>query len=255
MIAYITGSGFYDHPAFQPLTVSTRFGDAVLYRGSMNGQEVLLLPRHGNGHHFLPHQINHRANLLALKEAGATAVVSFSVCGLLRKDWPLAFPLLAGDLYFPDNRLGDGSACTLFTEPGESGRGHLLAGTLFNQRLSKRLNSGVLMPHAALQGTYAHVTGPRFNTRPEIRALQAAGCDFLSQTCGPEAVLANELELPYALLGFGIDYANGVTDSPTPVEELNRNLAKAKSAFLSVMETLRLPEEGCGFENFVYRFQ
>jgi len=255
MLAYITGSGFYDHPAFEPEQVRTRFGDVTLYRGILKERTVLLLPRHGAGHRALPHQINHRANLLALKEAGATAVISTSVCGLLRADWPLATPLLADDLYFPDNRLGDGSACTLFTEPGEPGRGHLLAGSLFHKGLLKAIHSSLVTRHSPFSGTYAHVPGPRFNTRTEILALQSAGCDFLSQTCGPEAVLANELELPYALVGFGIDYANGVREEPTPVEVLNQNLAKAKTVFMDLMNDLVLSEDGFAFENFVYRFE
>jgi len=97
------------------------------YTGENSSEKFLERSRHGQGHRFLPHQINHRANLLALKEAGGTAVVSFSVCGLLRSDWPLAAPLLATDLFFPENRLGDGSACTLFTEPGEPGRGAVIS--------------------------------------------------------------------------------------------------------------------------------
>lgn len=254
MLAYITGSGFYDHPAFAPEEVSTRFGAVTVYRGDINGRPALLLPRHGKGHRDLPHQINHRAHLSALKQAGATAVISCSVCGLLRPDWSLAAPLLAADLYFPDNRLGDGSACTLFTEPGGPGRGHLLAGSLFHSSLVQAIDAWIGEDPSPLRGTYAHVPGPRFNTRTEIRALQAAGCDVLSQTCGPEAVLANELELPYALLGFSIDYANGVPESPTPVETLNENLVKAKTLFTSLIETFSPPENGLAFENFVYRF-
>ncbi|MDA3872640.1 MAG: MTAP family purine nucleoside phosphorylase [Kiritimatiellae bacterium] len=254
MLAYITGSGFYDHPAFSPMEVATRFGDVTLYRGDINGHPTLLLPRHGKGHRDLPHQINHRAHFSALKQAGATAVISCSVCGLLRADWPLATPLLATDLYFPDNRLGDGSACTLFTEPGEPGRGHLLVGSLCHSSLIREIDASIGTNPSPMRGTYAHVPGPRFNTRTEIRALQAVGCDFLSQTCGPEAVLSNELELPYSLLGFGIDYANGVSDSPTPVETLSENLGKAKTRFTTLIETFSPPENELAFENFVYRF-
>ena len=71
-------------------------------------------------------------------------------------------------------------------------------------------------------GCYGHVDGPRFNTRAEIRMLQAAGVTAVSQTAGPETVLCGEAELPYALLGYATDYANGVTPEPTPVEELVR---------------------------------
>ncbi|MCC5847276.1 MAG: MTAP family purine nucleoside phosphorylase [Verrucomicrobia bacterium] len=256
MIAYLTGSGFYDLPEFEPIERETRFGTAWLLRGKVNGVETLLLPRHGPQHRYLPHQINHRANLLALKEAGATAVVSCSVCGILNPDWPLATPLLATDLYFPENRLGDGQCCTVFDRPGEPGRGHLLAGSLFHTKLSQAVRAAMDGHDPQTQsGTYAHVSGPRFNTVSEIKALRTAGVDFLSQTCGPEAVLANELELPYALAAFGIDYANGVQNMPTPIEVLNNNLAAAKETFVRLIQTLREPTEGFTFENFVYRFE
>lgn len=252
MIAYITGSGFYDKDGFTEKSVSTRFGTVTLLLGQSAGAPCILLPRHGKGHRNLPHQINHRAHLLALKEAGATAVISLSVCGIIDPAWELARPILATDLLFSENRLGNGETCTIFDQPAAPGRGHLLASTLFNSGLSEILTDTLSEP--PLAGVYGHVPGPRFNTRSEIRALQASSVSFISQTCGPEAVLANELELPYALLGFGIDFANGVTPIPTPVEELNHNLQTAKHVFNTLIDTLREPSGGFSFENFVYRF-
>ena len=69
-------------------------------------------------------------------------------------------------------------------------------------------------------GCYGHVDGPRFNTRAEIRGLAAAGVTAVSQTAGPETVLAGEAELPFALVGYATDYANGVQAEATPVERL-----------------------------------
>lgn len=256
-IGYITGSGFYDLPEFNAQIVETRFGPAHLLRGSVANQSVLILPRHLPGHVYLPHQINHRANLLALREAGAEAIVSCSVCGVINPDWHLGTPFLASDLYYPDNRLGDGSICTIFTEPGEVGRGHLLPNSFFNKslnvRIRKVLTSVGTKPN---EGCYAHVPGPRFDSRSEIAALRSSGIDFLSQTCGPEAILANELELPYALLGFGVDYANGVVLERTPVETLRTNLARGKACFESLIQSLSATEEAPPvFENFIYRFE
>lgn len=89
MIAFITGSGFYDFPGLEKRTFATRFGEASLLQGEIEGNPVLVLPRHGEGHRFLPHQINHRANMFALKVAGATAVVSCSVCGIINPEWEI----------------------------------------------------------------------------------------------------------------------------------------------------------------------
>lgn len=256
MIAYLTGSGFYEMPGFAKRTLATPFGEAVLAEGAnANGEAVLLLPRHGEGHRLLPHQIKHRANLFALKDAGATAIISLSVCGVLQPELPLGRPFVVEDLYFPDNRLGDGSTCTLFTQPGEPGRGHLLAASLYHTRLrmalQRHLGTG---GETVAPARYAHVPGPRFNTPMEIEALRAVGATHLSQTCGPEAVLANELELPYAMVGFSIDYANGVVPEPTPVATLQANLGKAKECFTRLIADFHLSAGELSFENFVYRF-
>jgi len=256
MIAFITGSGFYDFPGLTACEVSTRYGTARLLQGEVGGQPVLVLPRHGEGHRYLPHQIPHRAHLAALKELGATAVVSCSVCGVARPDWHPGTPLVATDLFFPENRLGDGSACTLFDQPGEPGRGHLLAASFFHTALTAAVQQHFQQTAGGCHsGCYAHVNGPRFNSVTEIRSLRAAGVDFLSQTGGPEAVLANECELPFALAGFGVDFANGVTDSPTPVEELSANLVRSKEAFTQLIEALATDRHDYRFEGFLYRFE
>ena len=84
-------------------------------------------------------------------------------------------------------------------------------------------------------GCYGHVDGPRFNTRAEIRGLAACGVTAVSQTAGPETVLCGEAELPYALLGFLTDYANGVHEEPTPVETLIEMMAASTEAFAAVL--------------------
>jgi len=255
MIAFITGSGFYEFPGLKPVELATRFGQARYLTGEIEGKPVIVLPRHGEHHRFLPHQIPHLANLMALKEAGVSAIVSCSVCGIVNPDWPIGAPLIANDLWFPENRLGDGSTCTTFDEPGKDGRGHLLATSFFNEALSNAIQRHFESSSGSCsQGCYAHANGPRFNSKAEIRGLRSTGVDFLSQTCGPEAVLANELELPYALAGFGVDYANGVQSEPTPIQTLQENLGHAKEAFTSLVHSLIQDEEEYSFENFVYRF-
>ncbi|WFB37892.1 MTAP family purine nucleoside phosphorylase [Kiritimatiellota bacterium B12222] len=251
MLAFITGSGLYQHQNLQTELVDTPYGSATLQRGTIKGKEVLMLSRHGEGHHNLPHHINHRANIQALKNAGATAIISCSVCGILNPEWSLGKPLLCTDIYFPENRLGDGSTCSLFQTPGEAGRGHLLAGSLLHSALTQAIGK---IAGDAHQGCYGNVLGPRFNTITEIKALQQIGVDFISQTCGPEAVLANEAELPYSLAAFGIDYANGVVASPTPLELLQANLEQSQNWFLKLIEELTETDETWSYENFIYRF-
>src|ERR671920_1820687 len=85
-------------------------------------------------------------------------------------------------------------------------------------------------------GCYGHVDGPRFNTRAEIRSLAAAGVTAVSQTAGPETVLCGEAELPYGLIGYATDYANGVSEVATPVEELLRLINASSDVFTGVLE-------------------
>jgi purine nucleoside phosphorylase len=85
-------------------------------------------------------------------------------------------------------------------------------------------------------GVYGHVDGPRFNTRAEIRTLAQAGVTAVSQTAGPETVLCGEAELPYGLIGYATDYANGVSEVATPVEELLRLIGASSAVFAGVLE-------------------
>ena len=91
------------------------------------------------------------------------------------------------------------------------------------------------MCRSATAACYGHVDGPRFNTRAEIRGLAACGVTHVSQTGGPEAVLCGEAELPYALLGYATDYANGVQDEATPVQTLLDMMAASTATFASVL--------------------
>ena len=141
------------------------------------------------------------------------------------------------DLHFLSNRLPDGSLCTLFTEPGALERGHWIYESPFSSDLRAALLGGAGAAGVAVRdgGCYGHVDGPRFNTRAEIRGLAAAGVTAVSQTAGPETVLCGEAELPYALLGFLTDYANGVKDVATPVETLVEMMAASGEAFAAVL--------------------
>lgn len=222
------------------------------------GREVVYVRRHGAGHERLSSSVEHRATIHGLKEAGVAGIVATTVCGVLDPSFGLGRAIVFDDLYFPDNRLPDGSACTFFSEPGMPGRGHFIFAGPFSPSL-RTVAIGAARAaglDAAGTGTYAYSLGPRFNTRAEIRALRAAGVCAVSQTAGPEAVLAGELELPYCLVGFGVDYANGVTAEPTPVETLDANVARSTVAFTAIISGIVAGwEPPAVFDTgFVYRF-
>ena len=236
-IGIITGSGTYALPdldAGAPEEVDTPFGPARVAKGRFAGTDVLHVARHGEGHRRLSSQVAHRANIAALRALGADAILAVTVCGALDPGLELGTLVVFDDLHFLSNRLPDGSLCTLHAEPGAPGRGHWIFDLPFAESLRRALLEAAReIGHPVRDGgCYGHVDGPRFNTRTEIRALMAAGVTAVSQTAGPETVLAGEAKIPYALLGYATDYANGVKpEDPTPVDELVRLIGASTDTF------------------------
>ena len=253
-IAVISGSGFYDFPDLvdsEKREIVTKFGSVVVDTGRLYDKKIAFIARHGHHHQFLPNLINYRANLLALEELDSKAILSTTVCGVLDPNIPLAKPVVFSDLYFPDNRLPSGATCSIYDEEELPGRGHYIFGQPFSESLRQQLITAA--EDSIADAVYAHVNGPRFNSKPEIRALQNHA-SFVSQTAGPEIILAGELEIPIALIGYGVDYANGVSDLPTPVEILRLNLINSKGVFVSIIKKLIQNFEEPRFEGFIYRF-
>ena len=241
-IAVITGSGNHSLPGFAATgteTVDTPFGPAEVSRGTLAGAELLHLSRHGAGHARLSNHVNHRANLWALHALGASAVIGCTVCGAVDPALELGGLIVFDDLHFISNRLPDGSLCTFWSQPGGPGRGHwILHGSPFSAGVRAALLAacGSSGRGARDGGTYGHVDGPRFNTPSEIASLAAGGVIAVSQTGGPETVLAGELELPYALLGFVTDYANEVIPGgTTPVSTLLELMGASPAVFADIV--------------------
>jgi purine nucleoside phosphorylase len=258
----ITGTGTYALPGFESVdaeTVSTRFGEARVTRGVIGDVEVLHVSRHLEGHKWLSNHVTHRANIAALRELEAECVLAVTVCGAVDPSVPLGSLVVFDDLHFLANRLADGSLCTLYDEPGAPDRGHWIYESPFSDELREALLEGSRAAGVPARdgGCYGHVDGPRFNTRPEIRSLAMAGVTAVSQTAGPETVLAGEAELPYALLGYATDYANGVKEEATPVAELLRLIGASTETFSSVLAATLplLPGRVLRPPGMIYRFE
>lgn len=239
-IGILTGSGTYALPGLDVRSadlVRTLHGSALVTTGDLGGVEVLHVSRHRDGHERISSQVTHRANIAALKECGADAILGVTVCGACDPELPLGSLIVFDDLHFLTNRLPDGSICTLHTIPGAPGRGHWI----FEDPYAPPLRTALLEAARAAGhgvrdgGCYGHVDGPRFNTKAEIRTLRNVGVTAVSQTGGPETVLAGEAEIPYALLGYATDYANGVAEEATPVETLIRLIEASTATFASTL--------------------
>jgi purine nucleoside phosphorylase len=260
-IGVITGSGTYALPGFDtngPRAVRTRWGESLVSRGTFAGVRVAHVSRHGEGHVRLSNHVTHRANVAALAELGVNAVVAVTVCGAVDPAVELGSLICFDDLHFPANRLPDGSLCTFYGEAGAPRRGHWIyedpyAPALRAALLDAAERAGLTMRDG---GCYGHVDGPRFNAKSEIRGLAAAGVTAVSQTAGPETVLTGEAELPFALVGYATDYANGVQAEATPVERLLELIAASTDAFARVLaEALPLIDAAAlAPTGVVYRF-
>jgi purine nucleoside phosphorylase len=241
-LGIITGSGTYALPAFddaEPMQVRTPYGAVPVTRGTLEGVPVLHVSRHQPGHEILSSGVTHRANIWALKDLGAAAVVACTACGGVDPTLELGSLIVFDDLHFPVNRLPDGSICTFFTEPGDPARGHwILHGGPFSPEVRTALLRAAQLAGRPVRdgGVYGHVDGPRFNTPTEIAQLAACGVTAVSQTAGPETVLCGELELPFALIGYVTDYANEVVPGePTPVGTLIELMGRSTKVFAEVL--------------------
>jgi 5'-methylthioadenosine phosphorylase len=258
-VAAILGSAFSESVPealdLVPEAVETTWGPQTLYRLRDAERPAYILFRHDLPHRLLPNQINYRAQAAALRAVDCGALLVTSSVGVLDADVPLYRSLLVDDLLMLDNRLPDGSACTMFMEPSEE-HGHLvLDDSLFATALTEQvrdLAAGVRASVAA-DVTFAYVQGPRSKSAAENRAWPRLGAQVNSMTLGPEVVLANELEIPCAGLVVGHKYS--VPDRDPPAEAaLSTTLDQAREEQERVVTAFLREGEPVDFPNTIYRF-
>lgn len=147
-VGIITGSGTETWPGLDgPVTrtLDTRYGPVTLTEGKAGGVEVIHLARHEAGHRRLSNHVNHRANLAALLAAGAECLISLTICGAVDPSARPGTVIVFDDLYFPGNRLPDGSLCTWHDTPGAAGRGHWIFSQPFSDPIRAAL-AGAALP-------------------------------------------------------------------------------------------------------------
>lgn len=227
LLAVIGGSGLYDIDGLsdvEEIDVSTPFGapsDRIV-RGKLGGVPVAFLPRHGRGHRISPTELNSRANIWALKSVGATHVVSVSACGSLREEFH------PRDVVVPDQLIDFSRLREENTFFGNGIVVHISFAEPFCPQLSARLAEAVRVAGGATVhtgGTFITVEGPRFSTKAESRMFRAWGADIIGMTASPEAQLAREAELCYAVMAHVTDYdVWHATEEAVTVETVVANL-------------------------------
>ncbi|MDH4095467.1 MAG: S-methyl-5'-thioinosine phosphorylase [Betaproteobacteria bacterium] len=242
MLAVIGGSGLSQLASLevtQRKMVRTPYGEpsGALTLGRIRGRELVFLARHGYGHTVAPHEVNYRANLWALKDAGVEGVVSVASVGGIRRD------IVPGALAVPDQIIDYtwGRRSTYF-----EGAGAQVTHVDFTEPYSAPLRARILgAAHACGEqiidgGIYAATQGPRLESAAEINRLERDGAHMVGMTGMPEAVLARELELPYAAIAVSANYAAGRGESAhaVPMERIEAVLAEAMGRVRRVIEQL-----------------
>jgi 5'-methylthioadenosine phosphorylase len=206
IIGIIGGSGVYDLPGLVDLReerVSTPWGEPsdALRFGRVGAVDCVFLPRHGRGHRLSPSGINYRANIHALKSAGVTDLISVSACGSFKEELHPGLFVLADQ--FIDRTVN--RASSFF---GDGCVAHVSMAQPVAPLLQARLAAAAKAEGLAhvVGGTYVCMEGPQFSSRAESLAYKAMGCDVIGMTAMPEAKLAREAELSYAIVAMVTDY-------------------------------------------------
>lgn len=240
-IGVLGGSGFYDLPGAEVLDtvqVDTPFGapSDALTIVRVGERRLIFLPRHGRGHRLLPSEVNARANLYALKELGATQVISISAVGSLREG------IAPGHVVIPRQYIDR----TVSRSASFFGRGvvaHVSMADPVCSRIANELAGASRAESASThdRASYVCIEGPQFGTRAESELMRSWGGDIVGMTMCPEVRLAREAELCYATLALSTDYDCWHTSDVTMTDVfavMRANVEKARAILVRAVAGL-----------------
>lgn len=250
MLAILGGTGIYkidDVEVLEELEVVTPFGDPSgrIVKGRWGNHELFFLARHGEGHRFLPHEINYRANIFALKSLGVTQILGLSAIGSLSEE------IAPGDFVMPNQYLDWTKGLRQQTFFGNGIAAHVSMAEPVSENLVSWVAEEALCLDYKLHtgATYACVEGPRLGTRAESHFLRQIGCHVVGMTNIPEVFLAREAQICYATLGIVTDYDCWMENPEMHVkataifEQYGQSLEKAKSLLSKLLRKPLPPEE------------
>ena len=237
-IGVIGGSGIYNLPGVKVIReneITTPFGspsDPVVQM-ELEGVPFLFIPRHGKDHRFLPHEINYRANIFALKKVGIEYVVSVSAVGSLKEE------IAPGTLLLPDQFIDwtkGGRKRTFF---GDGLVGHVSTAYPIESKLREMLAASCKKTGVAYAdgGTYVCIEGPQFSSLAESQLYRSFGASIIGMTGIPESYLAKEAGMAYATMAMVTDY-DCWKDEPCTVEAILEVMDKNGKSVLEVLSDL-----------------
>lgn len=242
MLAILGGSGLARIDLLaetRSISARTEYGEpsSPLTLGRLGGREVLFLARHGEAHSIPPHQVNYRANIRALKDAGATRIASVATVGGIRREFG------PGTLVVPRQIIDYtwGRPSTFFEGPGAK-----VTHIDFTEPYSAGLRAAILAAARACGealadgGCYGTTQGPRLETAAEILRMERDGADLVGMTAMPEAALAREAGLEYAAIAVVVNHAAGKGDSANAISfaAMETVQQQAMARVLRILEAL-----------------
>lgn len=242
-VGIIGGSGLYDLTGLthiEEISIGTPFGDPsdAFVIGTLHNRRIAFLPRHGRGHVFSPTEVPYKANIYALKMLGVKYIFSISACGSLREDFA------PGHIVIPDQLID-------FTKNRDSSFfhdgivGHISVAHPFSPELGYAISKAVRACGGTVHegGDFITIEGPRFSTQAESNLFRQWGMSIIGMTTSPEAFLAAEAEIAYAVMAHVTDYdVWHESEEPVTVEMVIRvlqsNTSLAKSAINHLIENM-----------------
>jgi 5'-methylthioadenosine phosphorylase len=242
-LAVIGGSGVYDIESLadvQERHISTPFGDPsdIIVVGTLSGQPIAFLPRHGRGHRLTPSEVPYRANIWALKSLGVERIISISACGSMKTRYEPRHIVIPDQIY--DNTKGRD-----YSFFGDGLVAHISFAEPFCPHLRQVLYRAVKEAGGTVHdgGTFIVIEGPRFSSQGESNIYRQWGVDIIGMTAVPEAQLAREAEICYATMAHVTDYDVWHEEEETVTVEmlianLMANAALSKQAIVELVPML-----------------
>jgi len=246
-IGLIGGSGLEKLNIFanpREINISTQYGSpsSTFFTGTIGSCEVFILSRHGRDHTITPTHVNNRANIMALKQLDCQYVFATTACGSLREEIGRGDMVIA-DQFIDFTRLRSNTFYDKF-EPGQMG--HTAMADPFSEKLRSLLVEGCkelgIRYHPA--GTIVTIEGPRFSTRAESKMFRMLGADVINMSIAPEASLAMEAGIPYAVIALSTDYDSWKHDEePVTWDDVlkvfNENVKHVTGLLVHVLTTFK----------------
>ncbi|MBT3176314.1 MAG: S-methyl-5'-thioadenosine phosphorylase [Desulfobacula sp.] len=245
-IGIIGGSGLDDPDILKnsnELEIKTEYGNpsSPLLSGKINDVEILILARHGRKHQLSPTQVNNRANIKALQQEGVTHIIATTACGSLRDEIDRGH-LVILDQFIDFTRFRKNT----FADSFKNGLVHPVMSHPFDDNLRKTLceTAKQLDLRVHDKGCVVTIEGPRFSTVAESKMFRQWGADVINMSTAPEAMLANEVAIPYAAVAMSTDYDSWKEDeAPVTWDEIlavfDQNSHNVIKLLVNVIEELK----------------